>query len=564
MSTPVETVEAGGAVVPAVEVRDLRIGAIRRGRADSDDEIVHGISFTIDAGRCVALVGESGAGKSITARALLDLSGEGTAVTAAVLRVLGDDVLDYSSAQWRQLRGGRAGLILQDALTSLDPLQTLHSAISEVLRQHNTVPRSAVDARVVELLELVGIPDAAARAQQRPGQLSGGLRQRALIATAIAADPGLIIADEPTTALDVTVQRQVLDVLAERKAAGTALLLVSHDLAVVAEIADEVLVLKDGRVVERGTPQQVLASPQHPYTRKLIAAIPTAASRGSRLAVAENAVVTERVALPSRAIGERVVIEAAGLVKSYALPGAAQSFRAVDDVSFALHRGETVGLVGESGSGKSTVGRIVLGLTGADSGTVELDGEAWSSLPERRRRARRRSLQLVSQDPLSSFDPRYSAARVVAEALPPELSGAQRTARIAELFDRVSLAPSLAQRSPSRLSGGQRQRLAIARALAADPIAIVCDEAVSALDVSIQAQILDLLADIQAESHLALLFISHDLGVIHHIADRVLVMEKGRVVESGDAAEVFDDPQAPYTRRLLADVPRGLELAPAL
>jgi len=547
---------------PAVEVRDLRIGATRRGRAAGDDEIVHGVSFTIEAGRCVALVGESGAGKSITARALLGLSGDGTAVTAQTLRVLGDDVLGYSAAQWRRLRGGRAGLILQDALTSLDPLQTVHSAISEVLRQHGTVPRSRVDARVVELLELVGIADAAERSRQRPGQLSGGLRQRALIATAIAADPGLIVADEPTTALDVTVQRQVLDVLAERKAAGTALLLVSHDLAVVAEIADEVLVLKDGHVVERGTPRQVLASPQHEYTRRLIAAIPTAASRGTRLAVTEG--VAERTALPPRAVGEAIVIEAAGLVKSYALPGAAQSFRAVDEVSFAVHRGETVGLVGESGSGKSTVGQIVLGLTAADSGTVTLDGADWSVLPERRRRARRRSLQLVSQDPLSSFDPRYSAARVVAEALPASLTAAQRKARIAELFDRVSLASTLAQRSPSRLSGGQRQRLAIARALAADPVAIVCDEAVSALDVSIQAQILDLLADIQAESHLALLFISHDLGVIHHIADRVLVMERGRVVESGDAGEVFENPRAPYTRRLLADVPRGLELAPTV
>jgi len=547
---------------PAVEVRDLRIGATRRGRAAGDDEIVHGVSFTIEAGRCVALVGESGAGKSITARALLGLSGDGTAVTAQTLRVLGDDVLGYSAAQWRRLRGGRAGLILQDALTSLDPLQTVHSAISEVLRQHGTVPRSRVDARVVELLELVGIADAAERSRQRPGQLSGGLRQRALIATAIAADPGLIVADEPTTALDVTVQRQVLDVLAERKAAGTALLLVSHDLAVVAEIADEVLVLKDGHVVERGTPRQVLASPQHEYTRRLIAAIPTAASRGTRLAVTEG--VAERTALPPRAVGEAIVIEAAGLVKSYALPGAAQSFRAVDEVSFAVHRGETVGLVGESGSGKSTVGQIVLGLTAADSGTVTLDGADWSVLPERRRRARRRSLQLVSQDPLSSFDPRYSAARVVAEALPASLTAAQRRARIAELFDRVSLASTLAQRSPSRLSGGQRQRLAIARALAADPVAIVCDEAVSALDVSIQAQILDLLADIQAESHLALLFISHDLGVIHHIADRVLVMERGRVVESGDAGEVFENPRAPYTRRLLADVPRGLELAPTV
>ena len=553
------SVASAVSAVPAVEVRDLRIGATRRGRAAGDDEIVHGISFTIESGQCVALVGESGAGKSISARALLGLSGEGTAVTAAALRVLGDDVLDYSPAQWRQLRGGRAGLILQDALTSLDPLQTVHSAISEVLRQHGTVPRSRIDARVVELLELVGIADAAARSRQRPGQLSGGLRQRALIATAIAADPGLIVADEPTTALDVTVQRQVLDVLAERKAAGTALLLVSHDLAVVAEIADEVLVLKDGHVVERGTPREVLESPQHGYTRRLIAAIPTAASRGSRLAVTEG--VAERVALPPRAVGEATVIDAVGLVKSYELPGAAQSFRAVDEVSFAVHRGETVGLVGESGSGKSTVGQIVLGLTAADSGTVALDGADWSVLPERRRRARRRSLQLVSQDPLSSFDPRYCAARVVAEALPPSLTAAQRKARIAELFDRVSLASTLAQRSPSRLSGGQRQRLAIARALAADPIAIVCDEAVSALDVSIQAQILDLLADIQAESRLALLFISHDLGVIHHIADRVLVMERGRVVEAGDAGEVFENPQAPYTRRLLADVPRGLALA---
>ena len=260
---------------PAVEVRDLRIGATRRGRAAGDDEIVHGVSFTIEAGRCVALVGESGAGKSITARALLGLSGDGTAVTAQTLRVLGDDVLGYSAAQWRRLRGGRAGLILQDALTSLDPLQTVHSAISEVLRQHGTVPRSRVDARVVELLELVGIADAAERSRQRPGQLSGGLRQRALIATAIAADPGLIVADEPTTALDVTVQQQVLDLLgAIRAADGVALVLISHDVTVVGEVCDRVLVMYAGRVVEEVTAAGLATRAQHPYTRALVAAVP--------------------------------------------------------------------------------------------------------------------------------------------------------------------------------------------------------------------------------------------------------------------------------------------------
>ncbi|MEU4516571.1 ABC transporter ATP-binding protein [Nonomuraea wenchangensis] len=519
---------------PLVDVRDLRVGF-------GPAEVVRGVSLSVEPGECVAIVGESGSGKSVTARALLGLAGPGSAVRAASFRVAGRDALAFTPADWRRLRGGFAGLVLQDALVSLDPLRTAAAEIAEVLAVHDVVPRARRAGRVLELLDAVGVPEPELRAGQRPHQLSGGLRQRVLIASAIAADPALIIADEPTTALDVTVQAQILRLLAERKAAGTALLLISHDLAVVAAVADRILVMKDGLVVEEGQARQVLAAPAHDYTRTLLAAVPSAASRGTRLTTG-----APRTRPAPNLSGQ--VLAATALSHSY------DRRPAVSEVSFTLHEGETLGVVGESGSGKSTLARLALALLEPAHGRVALHQRQWSHLPERARRPLRHRVQLISQNPLDSFDPRHTVGRLVAEPL--RLPAKERRARVLDLLERVGLPPGTAGRHPRELSGGQRQRVAIARALGPRPDVLVCDEPVSALDVSVQAQVLDLLADLQAEYGTAMVFISHDLGVVHHVADRVLVMKDGRVVEEGDVEDLFTRPCHPYTRALVAAVPR--------
>jgi peptide/nickel transport system ATP-binding protein len=507
-------------------------------------QAVRGVSLAVHPGECVAIVGESGSGKSVTARTLLGLSGAGARVAAATLRIGGKDATRFSDRQWRAVRGTQIGYVLQDALVSLDPLRPVGREIAEALLLHRTVPRSKVRARVVELLRQVGVPEPELRAAQYPHELSGGLRQRALIASAIACDPALLIADEPTTALDVTVQAQILRLLAERKAAGTALLLISHDLAVVAELADRVLVMKDGVVVEEGVTGQVLSAPEHPYTQALLAAVPMEHARGTRLSGAAG------VSRPRAEPGE-IVIEARELSKAF------KGRTAVEGVSFQLRAGETLGLVGESGSGKTTTARLVLGLLEADSGSVEIDGRPWHGLSSRAKRELRRHIQVIYQDPLSSFDPRFTVQRILDEALQiGEEPRAGRRDRSVELLEQVGLDATILDRRPLLLSGGQRQRVAIARALAPRPRMIVCDEPVSALDVSVQAQVLDLLADLQAELGVAYLFISHHLGVIHHVSDRVAVMKDGRIVESGEVTQIFASPQQDYTRELLASIPR--------
>ncbi|MGI5177205.1 dipeptide ABC transporter ATP-binding protein [Dactylosporangium sp. CA-152071] len=527
-------------MAPLVTVADLRVTF--PGHGAGPVPAVRGVSFTVERGECVAIVGESGSGKSVTARSLVGLAGPGAEVRASTLDVGGSDTTRFTDRDWRRLRGRVAGLVLQDALVSLDPLNTVGQEIGEVLRTHGVGTAATRDARITALLDAVHVPEPAVRAKQYPHQLSGGLRQRALIASAIAADPPLLIADEPTTALDVTVQAQLLRLLAERRAAGSTLLLVSHDLAVVAGIADRVLVMHDGVIVEQGPTGRILTAPEHDYTRMLLAAVPTAASRGHRLSSAA------REPLPPAAVEpDRVVLRAEGLHKHYG------ARHAVDDVSFTLARGEILGVVGESGSGKTTVARIALGLLEPDGGTVHLGDRPWTGVPERRRRPDRRRLQVVSQDPLSSFDPRYTVEKLIAEPL--GLRGAARRDRVVELLERVGLSAAHLGRHPRALSGGQRQRVAIARAVGPRPDVLVCDEPVSALDVSVQAQVLDLLADLRAADGTALLFISHDLGVIHHLADRVLVMHDGRVVEHGPVEDVFTRPDHAYTRTLLAALP---------
>ncbi|MFF0573801.1 dipeptide ABC transporter ATP-binding protein [Streptosporangium saharense] len=524
---------------PLVEVEDLTVsfGTL---------EAVRGVSLAVNPGECVAIVGESGSGKSVTARSLIGLTGENATVRASRLRVDGQDALRFGERQWRQVRGTRVGYVLQDALVSLDPLRPVGKEIAETLKLHGTVPRAEIEERVVELLREVGVPEPELRAGQYPHELSGGLRQRALIASAIACDPELLIADEPTTALDVTVQAQILRLLDERRGAGTALLLISHDLAVVAQLADRVLVMKDGVVVEEGPTGRVLTDPAHPYTRALLAAIPGEHSKGTRLSVTSG----HPQPAPQRPPGE-VVIEARGLVKDF------RGRRAVDEVSFELRAGETLGLVGESGSGKTTVARLVLGLLEADGGQALIEGRTWREMTARQRREARRHIQVVYQDPLSSFDPRFSVRQILDEAL--MVGGVPRAERRDQallLLDQVGLDGGVLERRPRQLSGGQRQRVAIARALAPRPRVLVCDEPVSALDVSVQAQVLDLLADLQADLGVAYLFVSHHLGVIHHVSDRVVVLKEGRVVETGDVGQIFTEPKADYTRELLAAIPR--------
>ncbi|GAA3567278.1 ABC transporter ATP-binding protein [Amycolatopsis ultiminotia] len=496
-------------------------------------EAVRDVSFTLAAGRCLALVGESGSGKSVTARSLLGLSGG--AVRAGSLALAGTELSDLDERGWRKVRGRRIALVAQDALTALDPLRTVGAEVGETVRVHGLVPRARLADRVHTALRDAGIPDPGSRITQYPHQLSGGLRQRALLAAALGAEPELLVADEPTTALDVTVQHRVLDLLRRRKAAGTAILLISHDLAVVAGIADEIAVLREGRLVEHGPADRVLRTPAHPCTRALLAAVPRLPARPAPATAPPAAPVVLSVDHVALRFGSRL---------------------AVDDVSFRLHEAEVVGLVGESGSGKTTLARIAQGLADPDRGQVTLAGHPWSLVPERERRPLRSRIQAVHQDPAGSFDPRHPVGAILDEAIRASARRENRRERATELLELVGLPATLLRRRPSTLSGGQRQRVAIARALATRPDVLVCDEPVSALDVSIQAQVLELLAKLRRELGLAMLFISHDLGVVGEISDRVLVMKDGRVVESGPAAELFTEPRHEYTRELLAAVPQ--------
>jgi len=518
--------------------------------------VVRDLSFTLQPGRCVALVGESGSGKSVSARSLVGLAGRGAQVRARQASFGGHDLLDLSERQWRAVRGKDIGFVLQDALVSLDPLRPVGKEILEVLQAHQYGDRHSRAARVHALLERVGVPDVALRARQRPGQLSGGLRQRALIASALALDPALVIADEPTTALDATVQAQILEVFQQIKARGASLLIISHDLAVVAQMADEVVVLRHGEVVEQGPMQQVLRQPRHPYTQALLAAVPAEHPRGSRLSPERAGVKRD----PKPRHKSDVLLEGRGLGKRYLGPDGLLR-QVVQGVDFTLRAGRTLGIVGESGSGKTTVARIALGLLQPDEGEVLYRGQPWNrpgnAVTEALRRPLRREISVIYQDPLGSFDPRWSVAQILDDAL--QVAGIEapaRPARIAVLLGQVRLPAELAQRRPLQLSGGQRQRVAIARAIASEPKLIICDEPVSALDVSVQAQVLDLLADLQDELGLAYLFISHDLGVIRHVSDDVLVMRHGQVVEQAPVEQLFERPAHEYTQRLLGAVPR--------
>ncbi len=539
-----------------VEIRNLHIGFHEEGQTLP---VVRGIDLTIHSGETVALVGESGSGKSVTARSLIGLCGPNAVIEADLFNIDGRDVLDNTEKDWRRLRGARIGFVLQDALVSLDPLRRISQQLSDAFGDRGFFRRPNQNERGQALLRSVGIPDPQRRLAQYPHQLSGGLRQRALIATAIARTPSLLIADEPTTALDATVQKQILDLLAERRRAGHTLLLISHDLAVVSRLADRVLVMNQGVVVEEAATRQILTAPKDPYTRQLLDAVPSVKSRGYRLSASQSPAYEsggerQKVPLPAKRIQHSVlVLEASGLTKRY---GKGEMPLAVNDVSFTLAAGEALGIVGESGSGKTTVAKIVLGLVEPDQGSVRIERKPWSTISEAHRRPLRAHMQLIAQDALSSFDPRYTVEKIIGESLDAAgIFGSARRERVIEVLDSVRLGAQFLKRHPRELSGGQRQRVAIARAFAPRPRLLVADEPVSALDVSVQAQVLDLLAELQAASGTSLLFISHDLGVVHHLTDRVLVMKDGRVFETGAVEKVFAEPNHTYTRALLDAVP---------
>lgn len=544
-----------------LSVSGLRVSyAARAGRR----EVVHGASFDIGEGEVVALVGESGSGKSTTAHALLGLLPEGGRVDGGTVALGGVDISGWSPKRLRSVRGAQVGLVPQDPGASLDPVRPIGVQVGEILRLHRHTAagerdRAAVRTRVLELLERVGLDDPELRARQYPHELSGGMRQRVLIATAIALRPRLIIADEPTSALDATVQRRILDLIDDlRREDGTSVLLVTHDLGVAADRAQRVVVLKNGSVVEQGATAGILSSPSDPYTRQLLADAPALATDDFRRPAAPLFLRDAAAA----AAENPYAIEATGLVKEFAVRGG-DAFRAVDDVSFRVRRGTTHALVGESGSGKTTTARLVTRFLHPDAGRIELDGTDVADLRGSALRQLRRRIQLVYQNPFSSLDPRQTVAQIVAEPLHNFREGtrASRRSRAAELIDRVALPADVLERSPRELSGGQRQRVAIARALSIDPQVVVLDEAVSALDVTVQARILELLESLQQELGLTYLFISHDLAVVRRLSHTVSVLRRGRVVEAGTTEDIFRAPEHEYTRELLAAVPGRSEVA---
>ncbi|MEV5593026.1 ABC transporter ATP-binding protein [Streptomyces sp. NPDC052496] len=548
---------------PLVEVRDLSVAFPGEGDGGSAVPAVKGLSFTLPAGRALGIVGESGSGKSTVATALLDLHRGTGAQVSGTVRVAGTDVRAAGERELRRLRGGRAAMVFQDPLSSLDPYYAIGDQIAEVYRVHRPdVSRRAARARAVEVLERVGIADAPRRARSRPHEFSGGMRQRALLAMALACEPRLLIADEPTTALDVTVQAQILDLLHELRAeTGMGLLLVTHDLGVVAGSVDEVLVMRGGRTVEHGTVGEVLLAPREPYTKELLAAVPRVdakpAGRAPRATIVTRGtdVTTDTTDTRAAAGGDGVLLEAVGLRREFG--GRRNRTTAVDEVSLTVREGETIGLVGESGSGKTTLGRMLVRLLDPTAGTLRYRGRDIGTLGDRQLRPFRSELQMVFQDPVSSLNPRRSIGESVADPLRAagDRDDARVVRRASELLERVGLDPAWYHRYPHEFSGGQRQRVGIARALAPGPRLLVCDEPVSALDVTTQAQIVALLGELRRDLGLALVFIAHDLAVVRAVSDRVVVLRGGRIVEEGSTDEVYERPRHPYTKGLLAAVP---------
>ncbi|MFD0859407.1 ABC transporter ATP-binding protein [Roseovarius aquimarinus] len=533
-----------------LQIRDLAIalpvGADRMYAAQD-------INFDLAPGEILCIVGESGSGKSMSANAVMGLLPQGVEPAGGSITFDGREILDLSEKEMLKLRGSRISMIFQEPLSALNPLMRVGAQIAEVFEAHGALRPAERQARALKLLDEVGIPDPEAAIRAYPFQLSGGQRQRVMIAMALALEPDILIADEPTTALDVTTQAQILKLIEDlRKSRGMAVIFITHDFGVVADIADRVIVMQTGRIVEAGPANEVLLKPQHPYTRALIDAIPR---------LTQRAEADEYTTEP--------ILSVEGLNKTFStgsgkLFGKRRVVKAVQDVNFELYAGETIGIVGESGSGKSTVGRCLVRLLTPDSGRVMVEGADIAHMSGADLRDQRRKLQMIFQDPFSSLNPRARVSRILTEGLiaygTPK---AQAMDRARELLELVGLDGSAMNRFPHEFSGGQRQRIGIARALALDPKIIIADEAVSALDVSIQAQVLDLLADLKTRLHLSMLFITHDLRVAARICDRIIVMQKGRIVEAGPAGKVLHNPDTDYTQSLLDAIP-GQEYERAL
>tara|TARA_R110000751_G_scaffold127359_2_gene229447 strand:+ start:266 stop:1891 length:1626 start_codon:yes stop_codon:yes gene_type:complete len=529
---------------PVLTVRDLSVAL--PGKHDRP-YAVKDVSFDLMPGEILCIIGESGSGKSVTASTIMGLLPEVMSVEAGSIMFKGDDLTKLSDGELRKLRGRAVSIIFQDPLSALNPLMTIGDQIREVLNAHNVGTKASRADRVIEMLSEVGLPDPMLIQHQYPFRLSGGQRQRVMIAMALALAPDILIADEPTTALDVTTQAQILSLISEiQKSKGMSVMFITHDFGVVAEIADRVVVMEQGLVVEQGTARQVLDAPEHPYTKKLIAAVPKMREEDR-----------------SREQDKTAVLEVRNLNKTYrtrsGFLGRMREVHAVNDISFTLHRGETLGIVGESGSGKSSMGKVLMKLIDADSGQIIFQGKDTLPLDNESFRPLRARIQMIFQDPYASLNPRFTIGQAltvgpVAHDLVTQ-SEARKLAQ--DTLELVGLDPSAFDRYPHEFSGGQRQRVGIARALMFDPEVIVADEAVSALDVSIQAQVLALLDKIRHERKLAMVFITHDLRVASQISDEILVMHRGKMVEYGPPSQIFHNPQHDYTRSLVDAIPGG-------
>ena len=564
-----------------LEVKNLTVDFISASKAPV--RAVESVSFVIPRERTVALVGESGSGKSVSALAIMGLLPPQNAIVALHSAIEYDNrsLLNLSRADWQLIRGSRIAMIFQDPMTSLNPVYTVGFQLAEMLKAHKPVSNKQATARACELLEEVGIPEPQKRVNAYPHELSGGQQQRVMIAMALACEPELLIADEPTTALDVTVQRQILLLLAElRERRRMAMLFITHDLGLVSEVADHAVVMRKGTVREAGPVRTLFSQPQDPYTKALLSCRPSIDRQGKRLLTiddwmstnsGENASSTVAPSLDAPAMSvstpnlDKPLLEVQGLRKVFKRSGPwfqSDDFVAVENVSFKLLRGQTVGLVGESGSGKTTVGLCLLRLHEATAGKVFFDGKNLLDMSNSEFAAYKRRLQIVFQNPYASLNPRFTVGEILSE--PMQLHGigsnsADWERQSLSLLDKVGMPASALKRYPFEFSGGQRQRIAIARSLSLSPEVVVLDEAVSALDVSVQAQVLNLLKDLQKELGLSYLFISHDLEVVRYMSDSLLVMNKGHVVEQGNAAKIYQAPQHAYTQTLLAAVPKVQE-----
>jgi len=554
-----------------IGIRDLKVD-FRLDRT-TVTQAVKGISFDIPVNSTVALVGESGSGKSVTALAILGLLPKENSTVPSGSRILygGRNLLALAPRELQKLRGADISMIFQEPMSSLNPVFTIGFQLTEVLTRHLGMTGRQARVRALELLREVGMPEPETKIEAYPFQLSGGQQQRAMIATAIACEPKLLIADEPTTALDVTIQKQILELIAAlQKRLRMSVLFITHDLALVGEIADYVVVMREGEIKEQGSVEQIFEAPRDPYTRALLLCRPQLERRPRRLPVIDDFMKPGPVAggaLEERSRGlrgdEEIILEVRRLGKSfYSREGlfGRREFKAVNDVSFKLARGKTLGIVGESGSGKTTVALTLLRLRGESSGEALFDGKDLLSIPQKELMPYKRRIQIVFQNPYASLNPRFTIGQLLMEPLQVHGIGASESERrdtVYRLLEEVGLPEVSFFKYPHEFSGGQRQRIAIARCLTMKPDVLICDEAVSALDVSIQAQVLNLLQDLQDEHHMSYIFISHDLAVVKYMADQVMVMNEGKVVEVANSDDIYRNPQHPYTKKLLSSIPQG-------